>query len=60
MHFSATRGLANIFRSDDGGQSFVQKDEGVSHDDGWCIHSLAQDPNDADRIFRHLPIHDYI
>ena len=43
---------AGLFRSDDGGATFHQKDEGVSHDEGWCIHSLAPDPEDADHIYR--------
>ena len=42
-----------VFRSDDGGQSFHKKDEGVKHTpEGWCVHSLAHDPNNADVIYR--------
>jgi photosystem II stability/assembly factor-like uncharacterized protein len=43
---------AGVFRSDDGGQTFHQKDAGVSADEGVCVHSLVHDPEDADRIFR--------
>ncbi len=32
---------AGVFRSDDGGRSFVSANEGVSRDEGYCIHSLA-------------------
>ncbi len=43
---------AGVFRSDDAGQSFRSANEGVSRDEGYCIHSLAQDPDDANVIFR--------
>jgi hypothetical protein len=43
---------AGVFRSDDGGATFTQKDEGVSADEGVCVHSLAHDPDNADLIFR--------
>jgi photosystem II stability/assembly factor-like uncharacterized protein len=43
---------AGVFRSDDGGHSFVGANEGVSRDEGYCVHSLAQDPDDANLIFR--------
>lgn len=43
---------AGVFRSDDGGTTFHQKDAGVSRDAGVCVHSLAHDPSDPDRIFR--------
>ncbi len=43
---------AGVFRSDDGGQTFAYANEGVSRDEGYCIHSLAQDPDDANVIYR--------
>ena len=43
---------AGVFRSDDGGETFHQKDDGVSRDEGVCVHSLVHDPSDADKIFR--------
>jgi photosystem II stability/assembly factor-like uncharacterized protein len=49
-----------VFRSDDGGLSWHGKNEGVPvsledqmHKDiGFCVHALAQDPSDADVIYR--------
>lgn len=42
-----------VLRSDDGGKTFHGKDEGVKHTpEGWCVHSLAHDPNRADVIYR--------
>jgi photosystem II stability/assembly factor-like uncharacterized protein len=43
---------AGVFRSDDGGATFHQKDAGVSRDEGVCVHCLAHDPRNADVIFR--------
>jgi photosystem II stability/assembly factor-like uncharacterized protein len=44
---------AGVFRSDDGGRTFEPKNDGVnSADEGFCIHSLAHDPERADVIFR--------
>ena len=44
---------AGLFRSDDGGETFVRKDEGVPGDpDGCCVHSVAHDPSDADVLYR--------
>ena len=43
---------AGVFRSEDGGQTFKEVDQGVSKAGGYCIHSLAQHPDDADVIFR--------
>jgi photosystem II stability/assembly factor-like uncharacterized protein len=43
---------AGVFRSDDGGATFVSKNEGVNAAEGWCVHSLAHDPNDAGVIYR--------
>ena len=43
---------AGLFRSEDGGRTFVGANEGVSRDEGYCVHSLAQDPDDADVIYR--------
>jgi photosystem II stability/assembly factor-like uncharacterized protein len=49
-----------VWRSDDGGQSWVPKNEGVRciipdkefAGIGYCVHGLAQDPADANTIFR--------
>ncbi|MEE9606157.1 MAG: exo-alpha-sialidase [Myxococcota bacterium] len=43
---------AGVFRSDDGGGSWAAKNDGVSANEGWCVHSLAHDPNRADVIYR--------
>jgi hypothetical protein len=44
---------AGVFRSDDGGLSFERKNAGInSADEGFCVHSLAHDPDNADVIFR--------
>lgn len=44
---------AGTFRSDDGGETFVSKNEGVnSGGEGWCVHGIAHDPSDADTIYR--------
>ncbi|MEE8143053.1 MAG: exo-alpha-sialidase [Planctomycetota bacterium] len=49
-----------VFRSDDGGASWSCKNDGVKviiedkeHKDiGYCVHALAHDPDDANRIWR--------
>jgi len=49
-----------VFRSDDGGESWQARNDGVpviledkDHQDiGFCVHALAPDPHDADVIFR--------
>lgn len=49
-----------VFRSDDGGTIWEPKNRGVSwsledesHKEiGFCVHGLAQDPHDPDRIYR--------
>jgi len=43
---------AGVFRSDDGGNSWARKVDGVppGADDAWCVHGLAHDPDNADRI----------
>jgi hypothetical protein len=43
---------AGVFRSEDGGRTFTEKNDGVNKAAGYCVHSLAHDPNDADRIYR--------
>lgn len=53
---------AGVFRSDDGGASFRRVDAGVdptvdagasgSPNPAYCVHGLAQDPADPDRIWR--------
>jgi photosystem II stability/assembly factor-like uncharacterized protein len=43
---------AGVFRSDDGGETWHPKNDGVSRDEGFCVHSLAHDPNDSDVIYR--------
>jgi photosystem II stability/assembly factor-like uncharacterized protein len=48
-----------VFRSEDGGSSFRSVNGGVTQtapgddpDIGYCVHGLAADPDDADRIWR--------
>ena len=49
-----------VFRTDDGGATWTAKNRGVywAHEDeefkeiGHCVHGLAQDPRDPERIFR--------
>ncbi len=49
-----------VFRSDDGGETWQAKNVGVpviledeKHKEiGFCVHGLAQDPENADRIYR--------
>ncbi len=49
-----------VFRSDDGGATWNPRNEGVrviiedqvQKDIGFCVHGLAQDPRDADTIYR--------
>lgn len=43
---------AGVFRTDDGGRSWARKNDGVPAGEGVCVHGLANDPRDADRIFR--------
>lgn len=43
---------AGLFRTDDAGQSWVDANEGVSRNEGYCVHSVAHDPNDADVLYR--------
>ncbi len=43
---------AGVFRSEDGGRSFVMANEGVDKSEGYCVHSLAHDPIDPDVIYR--------
>jgi photosystem II stability/assembly factor-like uncharacterized protein len=43
---------AGVFRSDDGGRSWNPKNDGVRKAEGYCVHGLAQDSRDADRIYR--------
>ena len=48
-----------VFRSDDGGESWQLRNEGVrvtgpdaDHDIGYCVHALVLDPDDPDVLFR--------
>ncbi len=43
---------AGVFRSDDGGTTWVSANEGVSKNEGYCVHGLAHDPGDANVIYR--------
>ncbi len=43
---------AGVFRTDDGGTSWVSANEGVSSDEGYCVHGLAHDPQNAGVIYR--------
>ena len=49
-----------VFRTDDGGDTWTLKNEGIADTDpnedypgiGYCVHSITQDPADADLIWR--------
>jgi len=49
-----------VFRSDDGGASWVAKNRGVQRtvdaedfeDIGYCVHCIVQDPTDVNRLYR--------
>ena len=41
-----------VFRSDDAGLTWVRKNQGVTEGETHCVHGLAHDPRNADRIFR--------
>ncbi|MEE8558366.1 MAG: exo-alpha-sialidase [Myxococcota bacterium] len=41
-----------VYRSDDGGKTWEEKNDGVSKSEGSCVHSLAHNPADADVIYR--------
>ncbi len=41
-----------VFRSDDGGRSWARKNDGVPEGETFCVHGMAHDPQNADRIFR--------
>ncbi len=43
---------AGVFRTDDGGESWISANDGVSSDEGYCVHGLAHDPDNADVIYR--------
>lgn len=43
---------SGAFRSSDGGATWSRINQGVPKDEGWCVHSLAQHPDDPDTIFR--------
>lgn len=49
-----------VFRSDDGGESWATKNQGVERtvdveeyeDIGYCVHCIVQDPADPERLYR--------
>ncbi|MEZ4501713.1 MAG: exo-alpha-sialidase [Dehalococcoidia bacterium] len=43
---------AGVFRSDDGGETWEAKNEGINGDAGFCVHGLAHDPAHPDVIYR--------
>jgi hypothetical protein len=43
---------AGVFRSDDGGVSWAEKNDGVNKGEDFCVHNLAQDPQAPDTIYR--------
>ena len=43
---------AGVFRSDDGGETWAEKNDGVNGDAGFCVHGLAHDPANPDLIYR--------
>jgi hypothetical protein len=43
---------AGFFRSDDGGKTWAQKNEGIQSDIGQCVHKITHDPANAGVMFR--------
>ncbi|MGD0190731.1 MAG: exo-alpha-sialidase [Rhizomicrobium sp.] len=43
---------AGFFRTDDGGKTWVPKNDGVPGDTGQCVHHVAHDPFRADVLYR--------
>ncbi len=43
---------AGVFRSDDGGQTWVGKNDGVTVSEGFCVHGLAHDREHPEVIYR--------
>ena len=44
---------SGLFRSDDGGETFISKNAGVdSGGESYCVHCVAHDPSDPDVIYR--------
>lgn len=43
---------SGVFRTDDGGRTWVPKNDGVDKASGICVHSLAHDPKNPDFIYR--------
>ena len=41
-----------VFRTDDGGETWARKNDGVDEGETFCVHGMAHDPRDADRIYR--------
>jgi hypothetical protein len=43
---------SGAFRSDDGGTTWEPKNDGVAAAEGFCVHSMAHDPQNANVIYR--------
>jgi photosystem II stability/assembly factor-like uncharacterized protein len=43
---------AGFFRTDDGGKTWIPKNDGVPGDTGQCVHHVAHDPANPDVLFR--------
>jgi hypothetical protein len=43
---------AGVLRTDDGGQSWALKNDGINQDAGCCVHGLAHDPRNPEVIYR--------
>ena len=43
---------AGVFRSDDGGETWAGKNDGVATSEGFCVHALTHDPEHPDVIYR--------
>jgi photosystem II stability/assembly factor-like uncharacterized protein len=41
-----------VFRSDDGGRTWARKNDGVPEGETFCVHGMAHDPRNPERIFR--------
>ena len=50
---------AGFFRTDDGGKTFVPKNEGVNADTGQCVHCVTHNPAAPNHLYRqeHRGVH---
>jgi hypothetical protein len=43
---------AGFFRTDDGGKTWLPRNDGVPGETGQCVHHVAHDPNNPDVLYR--------